>query len=122
MVLSEKITDVLNTLYHPPLSIIDKIIPFIIIFAAGVFTIVYIIKIDLSTSNLNWEKNKCIPKYMFVSGFIKKEKGLGALASTQQNFKKCINEYINKGALNPYVKPPSEKKTGKRNHPLNIGV
>ncbi len=93
----------LNKLYNPPLSLLDKVLPFIIIFMVGCFTIAYLIKIDLSTSNLDWEKNKCIPKYMFVSGFIKKENGLGILASTKKNFKNCINDYLNTNTVNKYA-------------------
>ena len=111
----------LNKLYNPPLSIFDKMLPFVIIFMVGCFTIVYMIKIDLSTSKLDWEKNKCIPKYLFVSGLSKKEKGLGVLASTHKNFKDCIRDYLNNDKLNPYVKPP-EKEAKHHKHALKFRV
>jgi hypothetical protein len=112
----------LSKLCNPPLSLVEMIIPIIIIFMALCFTIVYLIKIDLSTSNLDWEKNKCIPKYLFVSGFIQKEKGLGALASTQKNFKRCITDYINNNTLNPYVAPPTLNKPNDKNKGRRTGV
>ena len=99
--------DKLNKLINPPLSIVEKILPFIIIFVVFCIVITLMIQIDLSTSGLDWEKNKCIPKYMFISGFIKKEEGLGILASTRQNFKNCITDYLNTHTLKEYVIPPT---------------
>ena len=99
--------DKLHKLINPSLSMFDISLPFIIIFI--VFCIVFglIIKIDLSTSGLDWEKNKCIPKYMFISGFIKKEPGLGILASTSKNFKKCVTDYMSTHTVNPSVTAPT---------------
>ena len=86
----------LNEIYHPQLSIVEIILPFLIIFIVMCIKLTLMIQIDLTTSSLNWDKNKCIPKYMFVSGFIQKEDGLGILASTQKNFKNCIQSYVTK--------------------------
>ena len=102
--------DKLIKLINPPLSIVEQILPFIIIFIVFCIVITLMIQIDLSTSGLDWEKNKCIPKYMFISGFIKKEEGLGILASTRQNFKKCITDYMAKHTLNEYRIPPTTVK------------
>jgi len=88
------LTSKLNELYNPQLSIIEIILPFFIIFIVMCYTLSLFIQIDLTASSLNWEKNKCLPKYMFVSGFIQKEEGLGVLASTQKNFKNCVQEYV----------------------------
>jgi hypothetical protein len=97
----------LNKLINPPLSMVEKILPIIIIFIVFCIVLGLMIQIDLSTSGLDWEKNKCIPKYMFISGFIKKEPGLGILASTSQNFKKCVTNFMNKNTVNEYVTPPT---------------
>ena len=74
-------------------SIYTYIIPIIIILVVFIFTIIYLIKINLSASKLNWQVNQCMPKYMFVSGFIQKEENEGALDSTYTNFKKCIKKF-----------------------------
>jgi len=67
-------------------------------------TIYYIIRINLTLSKTNWEQNKCVPKYMFVSGFIKKEPGFNILGSIIKNFKDCIKVGMNTNAQNnlPY--------------------
>ena len=61
------LTSKLNELYNPQLSIIEIILPFFIIFIVMCYTLSMMIQIDLTASSLNWEKNKCLPKYMFVS-------------------------------------------------------
>ena len=97
----------LNKLINPPLSMVDKSLPFIIIFIVFCVVLGLMIQIDLSTSGLDWEKNKCVPKYMFISGFIKKEPGLGILASTSKNFKNCVTNYMTTHTLKPYLTPPT---------------
>ena len=50
-------------------------------------------KAQLGESKTNWTINKCVPKYMFVSGFIKKNPDSNELSSTYDNFKDCVNQY-----------------------------
>jgi len=64
------------------------------------FIIVYVIiitglyiKAELLESRTSWSKNMCIPKYMFVSGFIKKEHGRTSLETTYDNFKTCVKRF-----------------------------
>jgi hypothetical protein len=99
-----ELKNTINELYNPQLSIIEIIIPFIIIFIVLCITLTFMIQIELTASSLNWEKNKCIPKYMFLSGFIKKDDKLGILASTEKNFKECVKQYITPSI--PYKEPP----------------
>jgi hypothetical protein len=73
-------------------SDIDILIPYIICIIFILITIYYIIRINMTMSKSNWEKNKCLPKFMFVSGFIQKEPGLNVLGSTIKNFKQCIQD------------------------------
>jgi len=40
-----------------------------------------------------WKNEKCNPKYLFFSGFIKKNDGSTALESTQDNFNECMVRY-----------------------------
>jgi hypothetical protein len=82
---------ILKEIYKPvDSSYILVMMPLLICFFTGIITMYYVIKIDLNVSNLDWEKNRCVPKYMFVSGFIQKEKNLGILGSIDTNFKKCV--------------------------------
>ena len=108
--MNTELNNIINDLYHPQLSIIEIIIPFIIIFIVLCITLTLMLQIEISASSLNWEKNKCIPKYMFMSGFIQKEDGLGILASTQKNFKNCIRQYSIDTAYNEVVLPNHDMK------------
>ncbi len=85
-------------------SSIEIFIPWIICIIFLLITIYYIIRINLTLSKTNWDKNKCVPKYMIVSGFIKKEPGFNILGSISKNFKDCIKDGIksNKQKNLPY--------------------
>ena len=74
-------------------SIYTYIIPIIIILVVFIFTIIYLIKINLSASKLNWQVNQCMPKYMFVSVFLNKKPNESILGSTYDNFEKCVDKY-----------------------------
>jgi len=43
----------------------------------------------------NWEIQKCNPKYIFYSGYIKKNKNSDSLTSTIDNFNECIVKFNN---------------------------
>lgn len=101
--MNTELNNIINDLYHPQLSIIEIIIPFIIIFIVLCITLTLMLQIEITASSLNWEKNKCIPKYMFISGFIQKENDLGVLASTRKNFKDCVQQYTTPST---YTEPP----------------
>jgi hypothetical protein len=73
-------------------SSIDIFIPYVICIIFITITTYYIIRINLTLSKIDWAKNKCVPKYMFVSGFIQKEPGLNILGSISKNFKQCIKD------------------------------
>ncbi len=73
--------------------VIIIVFSFSIIFIVFLITIYYLILIDLGTSKVDWEKNRCIPKYMFVSGFIQKEENKGIFGSTYLNFKQCVKKF-----------------------------
>ena len=49
-----------------------------------------IISLDITS----WDIKKCEPKYLFISGFIKKIPGFNAIDSTMQNFWNCMITYI----------------------------
>ena len=68
--------------------------------APAFFIVVYVIiitgmyiKAELLESRTTWSKSMCIPKYMFVSGFIKKEPGRSSLETTYDNFKTCVKRF-----------------------------
>ena len=90
------VTDFLKELYSPQDSLIIYLIPIIIIFIVILIVIYYLVLIDLNLSKNNWETNKCIPKYMFLSGFIQKNENEGVLGTINTTFKKCVNKYYTK--------------------------
>jgi len=72
--------------------IFTLVIPVVIIISFVVTVIQLYIRATLLESNINWATNKCIPKYMFFSGFIKPTPGVNALTSTYDNFYQCVNQ------------------------------
>ena len=86
---------ILKYIYAQKESGLTFVLPFIILLIVIIFVIYYIIKINLSIANLEWDKNKCVPKYMFVSGFMDNNKDKGILEYTRRNFDKCIKKLIN---------------------------
>ena len=83
-------------LYQPSESIMgDYIIPFIIILIFIIIILNLYLKNNVNEAKLNWNVNKCIPKYMFISGFVKKNPNSGILGSTYDNFRSCIKTFIN---------------------------
>ena len=84
---------ILKQIYKPTDEyILDYVLPISIIIILLITILHLFIKAELGESKTNWEINKCVPKYMFVSGFIKKSPDLNELGSTYDNFKKCVNE------------------------------
>ena len=82
-------------IYKPDDSSLSFMLPILIFFTTGIITIYYLIKIEINASRVNWDKNKCLPRYMFISGFIKKEQNLGVLGSIDKNFKRCVTNITN---------------------------
>ena len=88
--------DIINIIkkFDSSISTEFNILPFLIFFIGLIIIIIYLIKIEVNSNGKNWETNKCIPKYMFVSGFIEKEEdSTGVLDSTYTTFKKCIKKF-----------------------------
>jgi len=85
--------NIIKDIYKPSGFSISFLMPIFIIGITVIITITYLIQINLNISKLDWDKNKCVPKYMFISGFIKKEENLGILGSTNKIFRECINKY-----------------------------
>ena len=73
--------------------IFSLIIPAIFLITFAIIIIQLYIKTTLKESNFNWNENKCVPKYMFVSGFINPTPEKSALTSTYDNFNQCVTEY-----------------------------
>jgi hypothetical protein len=85
----------------------DYALPFLLIFTFSLIIFIYYIKANLYESKTDWSTNRCVPKYMFVSGFINKEPGSNVLASIYDNFASCVKQYKN----TPYVKPNPDEVT-----------
>jgi len=96
----------LKTIYTPTDDyILEYVLPFSIIIVF-MLTITHLyMKAELGESRTKWEINKCIPKYMFVSGFIKKKSDENELSATYDNFKECVQKY----KKTPYVKTEQDK-------------
>ena len=73
--------------------IVEYTLPFIIIAVLVLLITNLFMKAQLNEGRTKWEINKCIPKYMFVSGFVYKRPEENALASTYDNFKDCVHKY-----------------------------
>jgi len=73
--------------------LVEYTLPFIIIAVLVLIITNLYMKAELLEGRTNWEINKCIPKYMFVSGFIYKRPGENELSSTYDNFKDCVQKY-----------------------------
>jgi len=67
-----------------------SIMPWIIIIILGYIILVYLIKIEVNSSH-NWNIDKCSPKYVFFSGFLKNNgKVKDPFKVTMNNFFDCI--------------------------------
>ena len=95
MVLNKKIISQIDELYKPSGSFIFNYLIPIIIISVWLYNVIgLLIQIDLNASKINWNTNKCDPKYLFVSGLIQKEPGLGKVGSTRKNFTNCVANVI----------------------------
>lgn len=71
--------------------VFDYIVPTAIIITYVCIIIIKYIQADLLESKTSWSSSRCVPKYMFVSGFINKKINETPLGSTYDNFEKCVN-------------------------------
>jgi len=90
---SESTIKLLEKIYEPSESIFTPLIPFIIVLVVILFTIIYLMKININMSRSDWANNKCVPHYMFMSGFIENDKKHGNLKSIYNNFKECVKKF-----------------------------
>jgi hypothetical protein len=91
MVLTTEIINQIDDLYKPSGSFtFNYLIPTIVIGVWLYNVIRLLIQIQLNASKADWSKNKCDAKYLFVSGLIQTEPGLGKVGSTRKNFKDCV--------------------------------
>jgi len=81
----------LKNIYKPLDSILlDYILPFLILLISGIYIFGYYLKVILLQKNATWSNEKCVPKYMFISGLIQPNEGEGYIRSTLTNFEKCV--------------------------------
>jgi len=88
---------------HEESFLVDYALPSLFLLAFFVIILTNYIKANMYESKVDWSINKCVPKYMFVSGYIRKEPGKNALSAIYDNFASCVKQYKN----TPYVKPPA---------------
>ncbi len=66
----------------------------IFIFLILSFTILFLyVKMDIDSNTKNWETNKCNPKYLFFSGYFKKNNGMTAEQTTNYNIIECSSKF-----------------------------
>jgi len=108
---NQETINLLKEIYKPTDSTLSFMLPIIICLTTGIITMYYLIKIEINASRVNWDKNKCLPKYMFISGFIQKEQNLGVLGSIDKNFKRCVTNITkdNNKLRDLYVTDPYKK-------------
>tara|TARA_B110000116_G_scaffold272348_1_gene296780 strand:+ start:1862 stop:2593 length:732 start_codon:yes stop_codon:yes gene_type:complete len=93
---------------------------FIILFFLFIILILYV-NLTLNIDFSNWELSKCNPKYLFISGYIKKNPGYNANDSTVMNFWDCLNS-TNPEQFSPvnFLKDIIGKKTPSKNNKNDI--
>jgi len=83
--------ELLKEIYQPSDSILlDYLLPFLILFIFGIYIFLYYLKVILLQKNKQWTKEKCIPKYLFISDFIQPNEGENSMKYTYTNFEKCV--------------------------------
>lgn len=84
----------------------------IILFISSIYVIYLYVKSHITIDMKYWNIMKCDPKYLFFSGYIKKEPGLTSLETTMSNFGTCTTKFakeVNHQTLNETLKIDSEK-------------
>ena len=95
---------ILKQIYnHEESFLVDYALPSLFLITFFIIIFIYYIKANLYESKVDWSVNKCVPKYMFVSGYINKDPGKNALSAIYDNFASCVKQYKN----TPYVQPPA---------------
>lgn len=74
-------------------SLNEYTINIFILFIVFAFLFIMYIKIDITIDEKNWNINKCNPKYLFFSGYIKANPGSTSSESTVNNFYDCAKLY-----------------------------
>lgn len=82
----------------------------IFLLLAILFIFYLYIKIDLSIDEKNWKINKCHPKYLFFSGYVKQNPGSSSEETTIDNFYECAASYA--GGLDDTLGLEIEDKFG----------
>ena len=72
---------------------------FVLLFLFIIILILYV-NLTLNIDFSSWELSKCNPKYLFISGYIKKNPGYNATDSTVMNFWDCLIS-TNPGQFSP---------------------
>ena len=90
---NNSINCVIAKMYEPSEDFaFSYLVPFFFILSFVVTITSMYIKAGILEGKLDWESTKCVPKYLFISGLITKQKGKNVLQSTFDNFKECVNQ------------------------------
>jgi hypothetical protein len=84
----------LKNIYKPVDDFVfSYVVPTFFITAFIITILIQYLKVQLIESKQEWETNMCVPKYMFVSGFLHKEPGEHFITATFDNFKRCVDKF-----------------------------
>lgn len=84
----------IEEMYQPDDSYLyNYTLPFLIITTLVMIIAVLYVKAKMNESKKGWQVNKCVPKYMFISGFIDQSLGTTIASSTYNNFIECVQQY-----------------------------
>lgn len=68
----------------------SKLMIYLVLFAFVILFVYYFIDVNRKNILLDWENNRCNPKYMFISGYIKNDTD-NNIQYTYDNFLECTN-------------------------------
>lgn len=94
----------------------DYTTAFIIFFILVFINLFLYIKIDFDIDVKNWDVHKCNPKYLFFSGYLKKEPNMSASETTNYNIMQCAS------SSNDLLKDSLDKNTQNNLNFLNKKV
>jgi hypothetical protein len=87
--------DVVYKIYKPKEDYaVNYTLPFFFILILVSIAFYLFIMAQLHERKTDWEISKCVPKYLFISGYIKKNEGENVLSTIYDNFDQCIKTYV----------------------------
>ena len=104
--------DIVYNIYKPTEDYaFNYSLPFLYILILGTIAFYLFIMAELYETKIDWEKTKCVPKYLFISGYIKQNEGENILSTIYDNFNQCIKTHVKPPIKPVFSGPIPENKT-----------